>query len=127
MQMLTKEAGRAVLTVVGPVDYTHEGRQVWRWQVAERYEAHRDAVVLANGDDLHTGVGHTATPREMMASLCNFLTAAAESADYAMRHGIPLAETDNGDLFPHAVLMLASQESDEIGMLAVEMEEENDG
>jgi hypothetical protein len=121
MQTLTRTAGRAVLTVAGPVRTNTEGREVWSWTVAE--DNGEQVVTLATGEDLHTGVGMTGDPEQMLATLCVFLAAAAESANYAMRHGIPLAETENGDLFPSAVLMLASQDSDEIAMLAAELEE----
>jgi hypothetical protein len=119
---LTRTAGRARLSVTGPIRTNSEGRHVWRWSVAEVADDGQ-ATDLATGEDLHTGVGMTATPEQMLATLCTFLGAAAESHQYAMRHGVPLAETENGDLFDHAVMMLASQESDEIAMLAIELEE----
>lgn len=121
MDTLTRTAGRAVLTVTGPIRTTTEGRDVWRWTVAEDQDG--TTVPLATGEDLNTGVGMTATPTQMLATLCVFLSAAAEDHAYAMRTGTPLAETENGDLFDHAVLMLASQESDEIAILANELEE----
>lgn len=122
MGTLTMDAGRARLTVTGPVSVTPEGRGVWRYEVAEVTDA--GPVVLETGENLHTGVGMYPTPAEMMTSLCSFLTAAAEAGDYAMRHGLPLDETENGTLFNHDVLMLASQESDEIAILGVELEEQ---
>jgi hypothetical protein len=128
MGTLTRDAGRARLTVTGPRSVTPDGRQVWRYEIAET-AGDGTVTVLETGEDLHSGVGAYPTPAEMMGSLCAFLSAAAEAGDYAMRHGVPLDETENGDLFNHAVLMLASQESDEIAMLGVELEEgdENDG
>lgn len=122
MQTLTRTAGRAILTVTGPVRLNAEGRETWRWTVAEK-QGPREFTTLATGEDLHTGVGMIGDPEQMLATLCTFLSAAAEAADYAMRTGTALSATENGDLFPHAVVMLASQESDEIAMLAVELEE----
>lgn len=121
MGTLTMDAGRARLTVTGPVSVTPDGRQAWRYEVAEVTDA--GPVVLETGENLHTGLGIYPTPAQMMDSLCSFLTAAAEAGDYAMRHGVPLEETENGTMFNHDVLMLASQESDEIAMLAVELQE----
>jgi hypothetical protein len=123
MGTLTKDAGRARLTVTGPVSTTPDGRGVWRYEIAEITPA--GTQVLETGQDLHTGVGMYATPAQMLSTLCSFLTAAAEANDHAMRRGLPLAETENGDLFNHAVMMLASQESDEIAMLGCELDEED--
>lgn len=120
---LTKDAGRARLTVTGPVGYTPDGRHTWQYTIAEVAD---DGTVteLETGQDLHTGVGGIGgTPEQMLSTLCSFLSAAAESSAYAMRHGVALDETENGTLFTHAVLMLAEQESDEIAMLGVELEE----
>ena len=60
----------------------------------------------------------------MMASLCSFLGAAAEAYSYAMRTG---RESDNADLFSQAVTEWASQNSDELGMIACELEESKGG
>lgn len=59
------------------------------------------------GGDLQSG----------MASLLSFLSAAAESYRYAGMDG------ENSSLFPEAVTNWAHQNSDEISMLAIEIEE----
>lgn len=123
MGTLTRDAGRARLTVTGPVGYTTDGRQTWRYTIAD-VDEDGAVTVLETGEDLHTGVGGIGgTTEQMMSTLCAFLTAAAESSSYAMRHGVALEETENGTLFNHQVLMLAELESDEIAMLGVELEE----
>lgn len=55
--------------------------------------------------------------QEGMASLLSFLSAAAESYAYKGMDG------ENSDLFPQAVTEWAYQNSDEISMLALEIEE----
>lgn len=137
MGSLTRDAGSARLSVEGPVGYTPDGRETWRYTIAEvtRFTGldhdrvvREDVRVLETGADLHSGVGMVATPEQMMSTLCAFLTAGAEASAWAMRTGTALEDTENGTLFPHRVLMLAEQESDEIAMLGVELdEEENDG
>ena len=123
MGTLIQTAGTARLSVTGPVGHTSDGRETWRYDVSE-VAADGTVTSLESGEDLHTGVGVTAAPEEMMARLCSFLSAAAEASSYAMRHGVPLDETENGTLFSHAVLMLAEQNSDEIAMLGAELDEE---
>ena len=61
--------------------------------------------------------------QEGFASLLSFLGACAESYGYAQRNGKTLEDTENGDLFPPAVAEWAYQNSDEISMLQLEIEE----
>lgn len=61
--------------------------------------------------------------QEGFASLLSFLGAAAESYQYRQRTG---RTGDNEDLFPPAVVEWAAQYSDELSMLAVEIEETPD-
>jgi hypothetical protein len=55
-----------------------------------------------------------------LASLLSFLNACAESVGYAQRTG---RKGENADLFPPDISAWAYQNSDEIGMLAMEIEE----
>lgn len=69
--------------------------------------------------DLRSGC-QGGTLQEGMASLLSFLGAAAESYAYHMR---TQRQTENEDLFEPAIVEWAYQNSDEIGMLACELEE----
>jgi hypothetical protein len=61
--------------------------------------------------------------QEGMRALLSFLSAAAESYQYQQRTG---REGENSDLFPVAVLDWASSCSDELSMLACEIEENDE-
>lgn len=70
-------------------------------------------------DDLRSGC-QGGTIQEGLASLLAFLGAAAESYGYRMRTG---RMGDNEDLFAAPVVEWAYQNSDEIGMLEIELSE----
>lgn len=61
--------------------------------------------------------------QEGFASLLSFLSAAAESYAYAQRQGNPGMDGENSSLFPQPVTEWAYQNSDEISMLALEIQE----
>ena len=86
-----------------------EGRTRYQWQIV--LEGHEYA-----GDDLQSGCGGGGL-REGLDSLLSFLGAFAESWRYAG------AEGENADLFPAELAEWAMQNSDEIGMAAMEVEE----
>lgn len=90
----------------------HEGRTRYQW--------HLDipAGEFA-GDDLQSGA-QGGSLQSGLASLLSFLGAAGEAYAYQMRTG---HESDNADLFPAPVMEWAHQYSDELGMLACEIEE----
>jgi hypothetical protein len=71
------------------------------------------------GDDLNSGVGGCST-QEAFGSLLSFLGACGESVAYARRTG---RDSDNADLFPPEVAEWCDQNSDDISMLACELEE----
>lgn len=77
--------------------------------------------------DLRPGLsGRTGSPESRIAAnlgaLCAFLGACAESRKYALhRYGDPM-EGENSDLFPGNVGEWAEMHSDELGMLAFELE-----
>lgn len=57
------------------------------------------------------------------ASILSFLSACAESRQYAVRNGKSPMEGENSDLFPENVGQWAEENSDEIAMLSFELEE----
>jgi len=69
-------------------------------------------------DDLSSGCGG-GTLQQGLESLLSFLCAAAESWRYAGKNG------ENSDLFPQRIVKWAAQNSDELAMLRVEIEEGN--
>jgi hypothetical protein len=73
-------------------------------------------------NDLHSGVGG-ATMQGMFACLLSFLQACAESVNYRRRTG---RRGENEDLFPPHVAEWASHNSDEMGVLEIELEETDD-
>lgn len=72
-----------------------------------------------SGDDLASGCGGGSL-QSGFASLLSFLGACAESYSYRQRTG---RQGENEDLFPPAAAEWAAQNSDEIDMLALEIEE----
>jgi len=70
------------------------------------------------GSDLQSGCGG-GTLREGLSSLLSFLAAAAEAYSAGMRG----RDSDNADLFPEDVCEWAYQNSDELSMLQVEVDE----
>jgi len=87
----------------------HHGKTKWRYYLdGPSFEE--------SGSDL-AGWGNT---QEMMECLLSFLEAAAESYRY---NGNAMKEDSNTDLFPENVCEWAYSNSDEIGMLRFELEE----
>ena len=74
------------------------------------------------GNDLKSGVGG-GNLQSGMESLLSFLNAAAESYNYRMRKG-ENGRGENEDLFDEKVTEWAANNSDEIGILACEIEEQ---
>lgn len=82
-----------------------------------RYEYYIDSEAFNHhAKDLKSGCGGGSL-QEGLESLLSFLGAAAESWRYSGKDG------ENSDLFPEAVCEWAAQNSDEISMLAIELEE----
>ena len=98
-----------------------EDREVWGYSIT-RPLGERGSVTERNAD-IYTGVGKRATPREMLGTLLSFLGAAAESYDYQVRTDEP---GENLDLFTPPVVEWAYQNSDELSMLAYEIEGDDD-
>lgn len=90
-----------------------DGRTRYRWHW------HNDAGAECTDDDLQSGRGG-GDLRDGFSSLISFLGAFAESISYATRTGHP---GENADLFPPEMGEWATQNSDEIGMLGIELDE----
>ena len=89
-----------------------------------RYRYHIDGLPRGesySGDDLQTGCHHSL--QSALASLLSFLTASAESYAYDIRRGGTGWNGENSDMFPQAVVLWAHSNSDELSMLAYELEE----
>ena len=85
----------------------------------ERYRYYIDGEVSYTSDDLQSGCGG-GNLQEGLTSLLGFLGACADAYAYNMRIG---ASSENIDLFPPDVAAWAYSNSDEISMLAMELEE----
>lgn len=103
---MTATAGAGELTlVVWRTGITRERRTRYGYRIIERRWEHV-------GDDLETGVGFDHGETYMVGALAGFLGAAAES----------YPDGEHADLFPPHVVEAAHQNSDELSMLALELE-----
>jgi hypothetical protein len=73
-----------------------------------------------DGRDIHSGVGEAVDTIRSMATLVNLLSAAGEAYRYDMDHP---GSSENLDLFPDWVREAAYLNSDELAMLAMELDE----
>lgn len=87
----------------------HMGKPVWSWFID-------GPGIDASGDDL-AGWGDAG---EMLGALCSFLSACAEARSYQTRTG---RVSENADLFSDAVGEWAEQNSEELSMVSLELEE----
>ena len=92
------------------VGWTRDNRARFRWTIDF------SAGGSCTGDDLKSGVGGCDL-QEAFASLLSFLSACGESWQHSGVDG------ENSDLFPPEVADWAAQNSDELSMLACEIEE----
>ena len=104
--------------------WTDDGRQQYHYWLDLKID---DRRIEFYGDDLASGVGGGSL-QQGLESLLSFLAACGESYAYAMRHNnvggmIDLSSTENGELFPENVAEWCYLNSDELGMLAIELEE----
>ena len=97
------------------IDYSRErsGRQAYRWYIDLPDGSEH------TGDDLSSGVGGGSL-QSGLESLLSFLSACGESVNYRDRTG---RDGENADLFPAPVAEWAAQNSDELSMLAIELQE----
>ncbi len=79
-----------------------------------------------SADDLQSGNIRGEGLQSGLASLLAFLGASAESFAYDIRRGGNGMGGENSELFPRPVVEWASQNADEISMLAYELEEGED-
>lgn len=88
-----------------------------------RYRYYIDTPAASvESDDLQSGCCG-GTLRSGLESLLGFLGAFAESVQYESRTE---RKSENADLFPASLAEWAVQNSDELGMLAIEVEETDD-
>ncbi len=87
-------------------------RYQWRW--------HNDAGAECTADDLQSGCGG-GDLRQGFSSLLSFLGAFAEAWPHS--HFSADGPVENVDLFPPEMGEWATQNSDEIGMLGIELDE----
>lgn len=96
------------------VGYTRDGRERYQYSIDTPEFEHTDS-------DLSSGSGLGKGEQDGLQSLLMFLGAAAESYRYERATG---RESGNHDLFPGHVREWAYEHSDEIDMLALELEEQ---
>lgn len=100
-----------------PGDWSDDNRMIANWRVNDQ----TGASIGKNDSDrtaIMGGVGQMFLGLEALGSLCSFLGACAESYHYAGEEG------ENANLFPERVRDWAVMNSDEIAMLAMEIETE---
>lgn len=78
-----------------------------------------------SGEDIQSGC-QGGNLQSGLESLLSFMEACGESYAYAMRKGIELSDSENGELFPADVAEWCYQNSDELSSLACELEETPD-
>ena len=96
-------------------DPTKDGRQGYWWWID------LDDGREFSGSDLASGVGGGSL-QSGLESLLGFLSACGESFAYDQRRGGNGMGGENSDLFPPEVAEWAAQNSDELGMAAIELE-----
>lgn len=87
---------------------SHDGR--WRYRVIIDDV---DGKELYDGSDLESGVGNDVMLIDTLDNLLGFLGAAGDAYEHEMRNGE--GSSENGKLFPPAVMEWAYQNRDEIG------------
>lgn len=92
-------------------------RQRYAYRIAD---ATVPGVLPHDGRDIHSGVGADVDTTAQMGTLVAFLSAAADA--YRHQMGNPLSAPENLDLFPAWVTEAAYLNSDELTMLADELE-----
>jgi hypothetical protein len=93
-----------------------EGRTVYGYEISLPcgYKYHsNDLKSGCQGGNLKKGMGN----------LLGFLSAAGESFNYAERKGLDGMEGENSDLFPREITEWAANNSDELTMACLEIEE----
>ena len=103
-------------TATVSIEETHrdsDGRTVYRWFVDMQ-----DGQEFT-GHDLRSGCGGGGI-RDGMLSILGFLYACGESVNYARRSG---RTGENADLFPPALAEWASNHTDELGMVELDITE----
>lgn len=95
-----------------------EGRQRYQWYV-DLPKIGKQRARSYTGDDLQSGCGGGSL-QSGLESLLSFMSACAESVRYTARDG---SKGENADLFPEGLHSWLVSNSDELAMLACELEE----
>lgn len=111
--MPSLKVGQAVVSLNLSGRTTREGRDVYECWIDLPDGSEHEVT------ELHSGC-QGGSVQEGFAALLSFLSAAAESRQYRERTG---RQGENEDLFPSVIVDWACQYSDEIGMLAIKIEE----
>lgn len=119
-KLVARQAGSLSLALWhdGTSPDEHGGyRQRYAYRIAD---ATVPGLVPHDGRDIHSGVGADVDTLTGMGTLVTFLSAAADAYRYQMSH--PLSAPENLDLFPAWVTEAAYLNSDELTMLALDLE-----
>jgi hypothetical protein len=105
----------------GTVSVSHDGPER---DALGGYRQRYTYTIAANGweyvgNDIRSGVGADVDESGMLGTLLSFMGACAESREYLARTG---TGGDNADLFPEHVGQWCEDYSDDIGMLAYELD-----
>ncbi|MDR7381247.1 hypothetical protein [Promicromonospora iranensis] len=122
-RLVTRQAGSLSLALWhdGAAPDEHGGyRQLYAYRIAD---ATVPGSVPHDGRDIHSGVGADVDVVTGMGTLVTFLSAAADAYRYQMSN--PVSAPENLNLFPAWVVEAAYLNSDELAMLALELEHPN--
>jgi len=108
--------GNAIISITYSDKSDREGRTVYEYFIDTPEWEH------TNDNDLKSGC-QGGSLQSGLESLLSFLAACGESYGYRQRTG---HEGENESLFPPNVAEWAYQNSDELGMLSIQLEEESD-
>jgi hypothetical protein len=99
---------------IEPTDRDNDGRMVWRYVIED------SGGYVLDDAEIRSGVGDPINARKAMATLINFLGAAADSYRHTMTGG----HSDNADMFPPQVMEWAYEHDDELAALALDLSDE---
>ena len=114
MNKITRTLGNVTLSL-SSLGRNGEGRTVYNYKIEGeglKYSS-RDLKSGCQGGNLKEG----------MESLLSFLGAAGESFSYSERMGHDGMDGENSDMFPREITEWAANNSDELAMLGLELEE----
>lgn len=114
--------GKSTISIAYSDELGDDGRTRYRYYLDLQTDGER---IEYTADDIQSGC-QGGSLQEGLASLLSFMAACGESYGYAMRQGIELVDSENGELFPADVAEWCYLNSDELTMAAIELEETAD-